>query len=94
MINLPQELSVVDRAITGVTTFGGATVLIWMFFPVLLGSLAPLDALPLPHPLNNLRLGSILSGFILCASVTAIPAIYKRRCDTLRRDRKVIVCHD
>ena len=94
MANFPKELSVVDRLIVGVTTYGGAIVLIWVLFPVLFGFLAPLDVLPLPRPLNNLRLGSILSGFILCASVTAIPGMYKKRCDMLRRDRKLFVCRD
>lgn len=94
MGELSRKLSVVDRLIVGVTTWGGTAVIVCLLFPSLSSLLASLDTLPLPHPLGNLRIGSIICGFILCMIVTAIPAMYRARCDMLRRDLNAIVCRD
>lgn len=94
MANLSRKLSVIDRLIVGVTTCGGTAVIAYLLFPWLSSVLAPVDALPLPPPLETFRIGSIFFGFILCTFVTAIPSIYRAQCDMLRRDRNVIVCRD
>lgn len=87
-------LSTADKVFAAIMAGGCVAVVVHSALAMLLDVIAAFDAVALPQPFDQFRLGSVVCGCMLSVIVSVISTIYRAQCSYFRQAREYAICRD